>query len=86
MEKFLALNHVKEALGVENRTFVVHSKEVHYAMYSDKVKNCAGGIPQLLEDGIKVLIFDGEYDLIDNWLGKIYKIIFHLSKYMDSIN
>ncbi|XP_058755098.1 serine carboxypeptidase-like [Vicia villosa] len=26
-------------------------------------------IPALLEDGIKVLIYAGEYDLICNWLG-----------------
>ena len=28
------------------------------------------GIPALLEDGIKVLVYPGEYDLICNWLGK----------------
>ncbi|KAI3989601.1 hypothetical protein MKX01_036210 [Papaver californicum] len=27
------------------------------------------GIPTLLEDGIKLLVYAGEYDLICNWLG-----------------
>jgi serine carboxypeptidase-like clade 4 len=34
------------------------------------MRNLAVGVPALLEDGIKVLIYAGEEDLICNWLGK----------------
>ncbi|CAN1747556.1 Serine carboxypeptidase-like 49 [Linum perenne] len=35
----------------------------------DWMKNLEVGIPALLEDGIQMLIYAGEYDLICNWLG-----------------
>ncbi|CAN1238339.1 Serine carboxypeptidase-like 49 [Linum grandiflorum] len=39
------------------------------AMLVDWMRNLEVGIPELLEDGIKMLIYAGEYDLICNWLG-----------------
>jgi hypothetical protein len=39
-------------------------------MLTDWMRNLEVGIPALLEDGINVLIYAGEYDLICNWLGK----------------
>ncbi|VAI53224.1 unnamed protein product [Triticum turgidum subsp. durum] len=38
-------------------------------MLTDWMRNLEVGIPALLEDGINVLIYAGEYDLICNWLG-----------------
>ncbi|CAI0454351.1 unnamed protein product [Linum tenue] len=39
------------------------------AMIGDYMLDYELGIPELLENGIKVLIYAGEYDLICNWLG-----------------
>lgn len=39
-------------------------------MMDDWMKNLEVSIPALLEDGIKVLVYAGEYDLMCNWLGK----------------
>lgn len=38
-------------------------------MITDWMKDLEVGIPALLEDGINMLIYAGEYDLICNWLG-----------------
>ena len=70
MEKFLGQNSVKEALGVGNIDFVSCSTTVYTAMLIDWMRNLEVGIPALLEDGIKLLVYAGEYDLICNWLGK----------------
>ncbi|CAN0910556.1 Serine carboxypeptidase-like 49, partial [Linum grandiflorum] len=69
MEKFLNLNTVRESLGVGDIDFVSCSPTVYEAMLMDWMKNLEVGIPALLEDGIKMLIYAGEYDLICNWLG-----------------
>ncbi|KAJ3685788.1 hypothetical protein LUZ61_014952 [Rhynchospora tenuis] len=70
MEKYLAQQSVREALGVPSGLdFVSCSSSVHEAMVTDWMRNLEVGIPSLLEDGIKVLIYAGEYDLICNWLG-----------------
>jgi len=59
METFLNQKSVRDSLGVGDREFVSCSSEVFEV-----------GIPALLEDGIKLLVYAGEYDLICNWLGK----------------
>ncbi|XP_030958809.1 serine carboxypeptidase-like [Quercus lobata] len=69
MVKFLNKELVRNALGVGNITFVSCSGPVYEAMRTDWAKNLAVGIPALLEDGIKVLVYAGEYDLMCNWLG-----------------
>nr|XP_043633918.1 serine carboxypeptidase-like [Erigeron canadensis] len=69
METFLSKQSVKKALGVEDIDFVSCSPVVYQAMIMDWMKNYETGIPHLLEDGIKLLIYAGEYDLICNWLG-----------------
>ena len=70
MEKFLGQKSVKEALGVGDIDFVSCSPTVYQAMLVDWMRNLEVGIPSLLEDGIKLLVYAGEYDLICNWLGK----------------
>lgn len=69
MEKMLNLRSVKKALGVEDIEFVSCSTTVYQAMLVDWMRNSEVGIPTLLEDGIKLLVYAGEYDLICNWLG-----------------
>ncbi|KAL8515937.1 hypothetical protein ACS0TY_014588 [Phlomoides rotata] len=69
VEIFLNRPHVKTALGTGDTNFVSCSSVVYNTMTRDLMKNFAVGIPALLEDGIKLLIYAGEYDLICNWLG-----------------
>lgn len=70
METFLNDQKVRQALGVGDIEFVSCSSQVYQAMQLDWMKNLEVGIPSLLEDGIKLLVYAGEYDLICNWLGK----------------
>ncbi|VFQ77802.1 unnamed protein product [Cuscuta campestris] len=69
MEKFLEEKEVRTALGVGDIDFVSCSSIVYNAMINDWMRNLEVGIPPLLEDGINLLIYAGEYDLICNWLG-----------------
>lgn len=70
MEKFLSIKSVRDALGVGDIAFVSCSSTVYQAMLVDWMRNLEVGIPGLLEDGINMLVYAGEYDLICNWLGK----------------
>ncbi|PHU14274.1 Serine carboxypeptidase 3 [Capsicum chinense] len=69
MENFLNDEQVKHALGVGDIEFVSCSSIVYQAMQLDWMRNLEAVIPPLLEDGIKLLVYAGEYDLIFNWLG-----------------
>ncbi|XP_019188978.1 PREDICTED: serine carboxypeptidase-like [Ipomoea nil] len=69
MEALLNKNTVRSALGVGDIDFVSCSSAVYQAMILDWMRNLEVGIPPLLEDGINLLIYAGEYDLICNWLG-----------------
>lgn len=70
LEKFLNEKPVRTALGVGDIEFVSCSPTVYQAMLMDWMRNLETGIPALLEDGIKMLVYAGEYDLICNWLGE----------------
>ncbi|KAG9441736.1 hypothetical protein H6P81_017590 [Aristolochia fimbriata] len=69
MDKFLNQKSVRAALGVGDIDFVSCSPTVYQAMLTDWMRNLEVGIPALVEDGIKMLVYAGEYDLICNWLG-----------------
>ncbi|MQL91417.1 hypothetical protein Taro_024031 [Colocasia esculenta] len=69
LEKFLNQKSVKDALGVGNLEFISCSPSVYQAMLTDWMRNLEVGIPALVEDGVKLLVYAGEYDLICNWLG-----------------
>ncbi|KAL0382694.1 UNVERIFIED_CONTAM: Serine carboxypeptidase-like 49 [Sesamum calycinum] len=69
LEKFLNQQPVRDALGVGDVQFVSCSSTVYQAMLMDWMRNLEVGIPALLEDGVKLLVYAGEYDLICNWLG-----------------
>lgn len=76
LEKFLNQKSVRNALGVGDIEFVSCSTSVYQAMLVDWMRNLEAGIPALLEDGINMLIYAGEYDLICNWLGRLLQ--FHI--------
>ncbi|KAL4292641.1 hypothetical protein S83_061617 [Arachis hypogaea] len=69
VETFLNEKTVRDALGVGDLDFVSCSSTVYDAMMEDWMRNLEVGIPALLEDGIQVLVYAGEEDLICNWLG-----------------
>ncbi|CAK8576180.1 unnamed protein product [Lathyrus sativus] len=69
VETLLNEKIVRDALGVGELKFDICSKVVYQAMLQDWMRNLEVDIPELLEDGIKVLIYVGEFDLICNWLG-----------------
>ncbi|XAR60018.1 Carboxypeptidase C [Bertholletia excelsa] len=69
MENLLNQKSVRQALGVGDIEFVSCSSTVYQAMMMDWMRNLEVAIPPLLEDGIKLLVYAGEYDLICNWLG-----------------
>ncbi|KAI7756072.1 hypothetical protein M8C21_015511 [Ambrosia artemisiifolia] len=63
-EELLSKKSVKAALGIGDMDFVSCSSVVYQAMIMDWMRNLEAGIPHLLEDGIKLLVYAGEYDLI----------------------
>ncbi|KAL7084934.1 hypothetical protein ACP275_14G253100 [Erythranthe tilingii] len=67
--KFLNQINVRKALGAGNMQFVPCSAAVHNIMAKDLMKSFGDRIPALLLDGVKVLVYAGEYDLLCNWLG-----------------
>ncbi|XP_051113301.1 serine carboxypeptidase-like [Andrographis paniculata] len=69
LNKFLDQKPVKEALGVPGRPFVLCSDRVLRAMDYDKMRNFAVYITPLLESGVRVLVYAGEFDLVCSWLG-----------------
>lgn len=71
MERFLNDKAVQNALGVRDIRFISCSTKVYEYMYPEIMKNFDVGLPALLQDGIKLLIYAGEYDLICNWLGNL---------------
>jgi serine carboxypeptidase-like clade 4 len=70
VETLLNKQSVKDALGVGDIEFVSCSKVVYNAMQEDWMRNFEVDIPSLLEDGISVLIYAGEFDFICNWIGE----------------
>lgn len=70
MDKYLNQRSVKDSLGVgKGITFESCSTKVYEAMQNDWMRNLDVDIPNLVENGIKLLVYAGEYDLICNWLG-----------------
>ncbi|KAE9620578.1 putative carboxypeptidase C [Lupinus albus] len=68
-DTFLNNDKVKDALGVKDLDFVSCSNTLFDDMLEDWMKNLEVDIPSLLEDGIKLLVYVGEEDLICNWFG-----------------
>lgn len=68
MTKYLNQASVKEELGVK-KTWVECNHDVYGEMLGDWMLNYQDDVDLLIKDGIRVLIYAGNYDLICNWLG-----------------
>ncbi|GAX82651.1 hypothetical protein CEUSTIGMA_g10077.t1 [Chlamydomonas eustigma] len=68
-DKFLNLPSTRQALGVGQREWEGCNYDVYGDMTGDWLMNLEVVLPEMLEDGIRVLIYAGELDLICNWLG-----------------
>lgn len=69
VEQFLNGDSVRKVLGVGDIKWVSCSTTVAEAMAYDLLIDYSVDIPPLLQEGVRVLIYAGEYDLICNWLG-----------------
>ncbi|CAL1403810.1 unnamed protein product [Linum trigynum] len=70
MEQFLTDQKVRAAIGVApDYDFVYCNLTVYGAMRGGWLADLKLGIPELLQSGIRALIYVGEYDLICNWAG-----------------
>ncbi|XP_058729752.1 serine carboxypeptidase-like isoform X2 [Vicia villosa] len=69
VETLLNKQAVRDGFGVGNTEFVSCSNAMPNALNQYSMRNNDVYIPALLEGGIKVLIYAGEYDLICNWFG-----------------
>ncbi|CAI0544050.1 unnamed protein product [Linum tenue] len=70
MDQFLTDPKVRAAIGVApDYDFVYCNLTVYGAMRGDWLADLKLGIPELLQSGIRALIYVGEYDLICNWAG-----------------
>ncbi|XP_022850618.1 serine carboxypeptidase-like 48 [Olea europaea var. sylvestris] len=69
LNNFLNQESVRQALGVGDIQFVTCKRSVYDPMKPDWMKNYEVVIPALLENGVKLLVYAGEYDLECNWLG-----------------
>lgn len=76
LEIYLNQTKVREALGVGNQKFLSCSPLVYEAILMDWMESKENKIARLLEDGIQILVYAGEFDLICNWLGD-YLLPFH---------
>jgi cathepsin A (carboxypeptidase C) len=68
VDKFLNDESTQAALGVK-KPWASCNYGVNMAFSNDWMKNYQDQIPELLEDGIRVLIYAGDLDFICNWLG-----------------
>ncbi|XP_038717180.1 serine carboxypeptidase-like 48 [Tripterygium wilfordii] len=68
INNFLNNQMVKDALRVSDRPFSLSSSIVYEAMKGDIMRNYDVKISALLDDGIKVLIYVGDYYLLCNHL------------------
>ncbi|XP_073387740.1 serine carboxypeptidase-like isoform X2 [Physcomitrium patens] len=59
----------KGTIGCVAASFVCQSIFTSILGIAGNINNLEKGIPGLLEDGIELLVYAGEYDLICNWLG-----------------
>ncbi|GBF95389.1 serine carboxypeptidase-like enzyme [Raphidocelis subcapitata] len=60
---------VRKALGVGDRSWQECNMLVHAGFWGDFMRDFGAKLVPLLEDGVRVMIYAGDQDLICNWLG-----------------
>ena len=73
-DKFLNLASTRKALGVGTRAWEGCNYDVHADMSGDWLRDFVGLLPEMLEDGIRVMVYAGQNDLICNWLGNYRRV------------
>ncbi|KAG1675310.1 hypothetical protein FOA52_015984 [Chlamydomonas sp. UWO 241] len=69
-DEFLNMDSTKKALGVSKAMeWVACDMMVHQDLSGDWLRDYTHLIPDMLEDGLQVMIYAGTLDLICNWLG-----------------
>ena len=69
VDQFLALPEVQEALGVVGRSWTECNNVVHSFLALDHETDYSPYVKDLLDQGIPVLVYNGEMDYICNYLG-----------------
>lgn len=69
MEELLSRPDTRAALGVGQHKWQECNMDVYFEMIGDWMVNYDQLLPELLEDGVRVLVYAGEDDFICNWLG-----------------
>merc|ERR1711916_245283 len=65
----MAQDSVKEALGVKGRKWTECNMRVHTNMLGDWIYNLAPKVADILDSGVKILVYSGDKDFICNWRG-----------------
>ena len=61
---------VRKALGVGDRVWEGCNDPVYFAFMLDFPRNIEPRVVQLLEGGVRVLVYAGDKDYICNWIGE----------------
>eukprot|EP00121_Abeoforma_whisleri_P013955 Awhi_evm1s12875 len=69
VENFLAQEHVREALSVKELKWASCNPEIQMNFMGDQMRNYAPVVKDILEEGVRVLIYAGDADFICNWMG-----------------
>lgn len=69
MERFIEREDVRNELGVGNRSWNSCNMIVHTFMLGDWVTNLQNSVINVLNHGVKVLVYSGDKDWICNWRG-----------------
>eukprot|EP01025_Chloroclados_australasicus_P056148 TRINITY_DN6900_c3_g1_i3.p1 TRINITY_DN6900_c3_g1~~TRINITY_DN6900_c3_g1_i3.p1 ORF type:complete len:319 (-),score=33.08 TRINITY_DN6900_c3_g1_i3:89-1045(-) len=69
LAKYLEQPEVRKALGVGEIRWSACDSKVHADMMGDWMLEYDSILPDMLDDGVEVMVYAGEKDLICNWLG-----------------